>query len=337
MKEISLNKGTLQLPETWDELSYEDKIYAFRLLQQVSNKQLDPIRFRLLMLQRLTGYKPQSGFAFFLLKCLGGFIAIPFVALYSRLFIKKYRREVWRQQWSEKYKPTLRDRKQINTNLFLLSEKLDFAFTIEVQIIKVNNHFAKNPVPQIVVSGETITGRKFDKDISAFTNISGREYSDCFDLYVAYNQALDESTKQKCLDRIISILYPFREDYNENLVSGYVEHIASLDPAIKFGILLWFSGIVDFYTTHPVYSILYQMGGQSLEEVDKINLGMNSVLLMTTERGYNPNGTITLNNLFDAQIEILKKNLSDALSKGAKIEDIANKTGLSVIQIMKLT
>ena len=92
MREIPLNKGTLQFPETWDELSYEDRIYVFRLLQQMSNKQLDPIRFRLLVLQRLTGYKPQSGFALFLLKCIGGFIAIPLVACYSRVFVKKYRR-----------------------------------------------------------------------------------------------------------------------------------------------------------------------------------------------------------------------------------------------------
>lgn len=65
MKEIPLNKGKLLLPESWDELSYEDRIYAFRLLQKVLNKTLSPERFRLLMLGRLTGYKPRSGFTFF--------------------------------------------------------------------------------------------------------------------------------------------------------------------------------------------------------------------------------------------------------------------------------
>lgn len=64
---------------------------------------------------------------------------------------------------------------------------------------------------------------------------------------------------------------------------------------------------------------------------------MNAILLMTTEKGYNPNGYITLNDFFDAQIGILQKNLSDAISKGVKIEEIAKNTGLSVSQIMKLT
>lgn len=116
---------------------------------------------------------------------------------------------------------------------------------------------------------KTIIGRKFNKDISAFTNISGREYSDCLDLYIAY-QAEDKRMKDKCLDRMVSILYPFKENYNDNLVSEYVDDIARLDPALKFGVLLWFSGIVEFYTTHPIYSILYQRKEKGSEHFDDI-------------------------------------------------------------------
>lgn len=338
MKTIKLNKGQIQLPECWDDLSYKEKLYAFRLLQQVIAGTISPAEFRLLMLQNLTGYKQTSEVITLVVKWICYGIALLFVYLYSLLFIKKYIRSIWIGEWKDQYRPRAKDREQINMNLFLLSEKIDFAFRIEENQIQINNDFKKNPVPFIRLPKKYFRrykGRKFNKGISAFTDITGKEYSDCFDLYVAYHESEDTAFRNSCLNKIIAILYPCTKDYQKNLVSDHAEKIAALDPAIKFGILLWFTGIVNYYTTHPVYSILYPKGDK--EVMDKISTGMNSIVLMVTQKGYNPKDKISLNDLFDVQIEILKDRLSEALSKGAKIEELAKKTGLSITQINKLT
>lgn len=338
MKTIKLNKGVLRLPDCWDDLSYKEKIFAFGLLQQVIGGKISASEFRLLMLQKLTGYKPTSELTVLAIKWICYGAALLFVRLYSLLFVKKYVRSVWLEQWKEQYRPRAKDREQINMNLFLLSEKIDFAFRIEENKIIINNDFKKNPVPYILLPKKWFRwyrGRKFNKGISAFTDITGKEYSDCFDLYVAYHESKDQAFRDSCLNQIIAILYPCTKNYQKNMVSDHAERIAALDPAIKFGILLWFTGIVDYYTSHPVYSILYPKGDK--EASDKIGTGMNSIVLMVTQKGYNPKENISLNDLFDVQIEMLKNRLAEALASGAKIEEVAKKTGLSIIQINQLT
>ena len=58
MRTIQLNKGkTLELPESWDELTRPQIIYAFELMLRLFANEITPFQFRLLLLIKITGYK----------------------------------------------------------------------------------------------------------------------------------------------------------------------------------------------------------------------------------------------------------------------------------------
>lgn len=218
--------------------------------------------------------------------------------------VRKYCRTVWKQLWIERWKPQSNNRDIINYNLFRLSELIDFAFSFKDNAIVMNNVFTYPPYHYIVVDGLKYEGEKFIRDIAPFTNITGREFADCFDLYVGYNSSLDPTTKERAINKMVSILFPSSSNYDENLVSDYSDRIAALDTGIKFGIFLWFSDIVEYYVTHEYYSILFRKNkSESGDSDQKIDLGMNAVILHLTKNGYNENDNI--NHIFDAQIKIL--------------------------------
>ena len=333
MKTIPLNKGTLQLPETWEELTFRQKLFVFDRLKKVYEGQLSPAVFRIEVLKNITGYKPKSDVFCWILKYLLFYLAVPFVALYYVVRLGRIRFSGYWSVWTSHRRPQRYDRDVINYNLYRLSELIDFAFTIQDRKVIWKHNFAKNPIPYLKIQGRKFTGKKFILGIAPFTNITAREFSDCFDLYAAYLTMNHQPDKEQVLDKMISILYPAMNDYKENLVSDHLELIRTLYPGIKFGILFWFSGIVEYYMSHPYYSILFR-GGKSEQEDGKIRLGMNEVVLMIKKKGYDPEDNI--NDFFDTQLKILKDNLSEAIANGAKVEELAAKTGMSVTDINRL-
>jgi hypothetical protein len=334
MKKIELNNGTLQLPESWDELTHQQRLYAFGLLHDVIDHRLSPAAFRIRMLIRLTGYKPARGIASCLIRYILLFIAVPFVALWYFVRLGRIRFLAYWSVWYQNHKPKHYDRDIISCNLLKLSEMLDFAFKIDDRSLRINNVFRSNPFPEIRSGRKKYTAKKFIRDISPFTNITGREFSDCFDIYSLYSSDADATVKAKCVDKIISILYPASADYNENMVLDRPE-LSKVHPAVKLGIMCWFSGIVEYYVTHPYYSVLFgSTGSNNNGTKDTIRIGMNETVLMISSQGYNENDTV--NNFFDAQLVILKKNLSSAIASGVKIEALAGKTNMSIQNINKL-
>ncbi|MBF0649187.1 hypothetical protein IR083_10175 [Dysgonomonas sp. GY75] len=334
MKKIELNKGALQLPESWDELTYKQRLYAFRLLHDVIGHRLSPETFRIRMLICLTGYKPSHHFFSLSLRYILFFAAVPFVALWCLANHGRIRFPAYWSVWYGRYKPKRYDRDIINYNLYKLSEQLDFAFRIEDRTIQINTFFRSNPFPYIRIGRKKYAGKKFIRDISPFTNITGHEFSDCFDIYSLYSSDTDATVKCRCVDKIISILYPASADYNENMVTER-PGIQKLPAGIKTGIMCWFAGIVEYYVTHPYYSILFGSSDSNDSDTKStIRIGMNETVLMISSQGYNENDTV--NNFFDAQLVILKKNLSSALTSGVKIEELAGKTNMSIQNINKL-
>jgi hypothetical protein len=123
-----------------------------------------------------------------------------------------------------------------------------------------------------------------------------------------------------------------------NLTSGHERDMALLPRAVRFGILCWFTGIVQYYQTHPVYGILFSAGmnGDDPEPDDKIRIGMNEVALFLQKEGYGNPWSMNLNGYFDAQVQSLRDSIRSALASGAKLDEIAQKTGLSGEVIIKL-
>lgn len=333
MKTIPLNRGILQLPETWEELTFKQKLFAFARLKEVFEGRLSPPVFRIEVLGNITGYKPKADVFSWIFKYLLFFLKVPFVAVYYIIKLGRIRFSGYWEVWITHNRPRRYDRSIINYNLYRLSEQIDFAFTIKDRTLEWNRNFSKNPIPYLKIQGRKFTGKKFILGVAPFTNITAREFSDCFDLYSAYLSEKRESIKEQIQDKIISILYPESKDYKENLVSEHTDLIKTLSPEVKFGILYWFSGIVDYYMNHPYYSILFRSGNKESSE-DKIRLGMNEVVLMIKKKGYDPEDNI--NDFFDSQLKILKDNLAEAVANGVKLEDLSNKTGLDINDINRL-
>lgn len=302
MKKIILHNSTLELPDKWEDLSHEQMIYTFEILSLLFLGQITPDTARLKMLINYTGYKPSQKMLF-----------------------------------KEALRKNKEQRETINFNLLRLSEQLTFAFKVEDDKIVPNYLFRTNPIPFLTIEDIRYAGRKFELDITSKTDISAREFSDCFDLLSSLANLDEESQKEECINQICSILYPSEDSYEKNLVSGHNRRMNLVESAIKFGIIFWFTGIVNFYTKiHPNYSILFNRERkQGVSE--KLSLGMNEITLELQKEGHGDPDDMNLNDYFDAQIIYLKKSIHNALKEGVKPEIISSKTGIPLTTIQRLS
>lgn len=301
MKTIQLNKSSVELPESWEDLSYKEKIFTFGILTELYSGAITPEIARLKMLVEYTGYKPS-----------------------------------WIELFREAVKKNNELREIINFNLLKLSEELNFAFTVEENRIIPNPIFKKNPIAYIKIGRIRYQGKRFELDTICRTNLTAREFSDCFDIFVSMQGEITEADRYDCINQICAVLFPKTTDYHANLISGHHWKMRYIHPSIKFGILLWFTGIVKYYTEHPIYGLLFK-SGKRRETSDKIYLGMNEITLTLTKEGYGSPETMNLNDYFDAQIKFLKDMINKAIGEGVKQEYISQKTGISLSTIQKLS
>ena len=302
MKTIQLNKSSVELPDCWEDLSYKEKIFTFGILSELFAGTITPEIARLKMLIEYTGYRPS-----------------------------------WIQLIKEAFKKDVEQREIINFNLLKLSEELNFAFTVEENRILPNHIFKKNPISFIKIGRNRFTGRIFEIDTLCRTNITAREFSDCFDIFASMQGEVADADRFDCINQICAILFPQSDDYTANLVSGHHFRMRYVHPTIKFGIIFWFTGIVKYYTEHPVYGLLFKSEKHADESGAKIHLGMNEITLTLKKEGYGSPETMNLNDYFDAQIKFLKDLVNHALAEGVKAADITKKTGIPNETILKLS
>jgi len=308
MKTIQLNKQgdsspcQIELPNCWEDLSYKEKIFTFGILAELFAGNLTPEIARLKMLVEYTGYKPS-----------------------------------WIQIIREALRKDSEQREIINFNLLRLSEELTFAFTVEENKIIPNYVFKKNPISYIQIGRKRYQGRRFENDVICRTNITAREFSDCFDIFASMQGEIADADRFDCINQICAILFPKTNDYTSNLVSAHNAKMRYVHPVIKFGVIFWFTGIVKYYTEHPVYSLLFKSDKQQDESGEKIRLGMNEITLTLKKEGYGSPETMNLNDYFDAQIKFLKDMINKALADGVKPEKISEKTGIPLSTIKQLS
>ena len=300
MKNIS--SCQLELPDCWEDLSYKEKIFTFGVLAELFAGTITPEVARIKMLIEYTGYKPS-----------------------------------WVKLIKESFQKNSEEREIINFNLLKLSEELTFAFTVEENQITPNHVFKKNPVSFIKIGRKKYTGRRFEIDITSRTNITAREFSDCFDALSAMKQTTSDRDRDILINQICATLFPLTDNYNVNIISGHHLKMQYLRPELKFGIVFWFTGIVKYYTEHPVYGLLFSGSKQSNDLDGKIRLGMNEIVLNLKKEGYGDSETMNLNDYFDAQIKLLKDMINRAIADGMNPGEIAAKTGIPATTIYKLS
>jgi hypothetical protein len=304
MINIKLNgKASIDIPDSWEDLNFKEKLFAFEILSRVISGDLkaEPHVALVKLLIKFTNYKPSKRF--------------------------------------NRPDPTSEEspRDNINLNLLRLAERIKFIFIIDEddrQIIPQYD-FKTNPFPAIKIGRKKYSGKRFELDITAKTDITAREFVDCFDLLSAMARLENDDDKQECINQICAILYPANLNYTQNMVSGQNRNMRKLHPLVKFGIVYWFTGIVKFYTEHPTYCILFK-GNPSEDGSDKIKLS-NEVVLMLQREGYGLPDHMNLNDYFDAQIKHLKDVVNKAMAEGLTIYQLSEKTGIDISTINKLT
>lgn len=347
MKEIKLNKSKIHLPESWEDLNFKQKLFAFGILMRVmtGDFKLNPDIGLINILIEFSGYRPSKNTFYKFFVRIIFFIKIAFVYIRNIVFLFRYGKKEFLsyvQLWKEFYLPEPdrenKEREIINFNLLKLSDEIRFIFIIdrkEHQIVLQYN-FKTNPFPYIKIGKRKYLGKRFELDITAKTDITAREFVDCSDLLSAMDKMKSDEDRQECINQICTILYPKYPDYTQNMVSSHNKSMRKLDRIVKFGIVYWFTGIYKFYTEHPVYSLLFKRNENPEDEEEKVRLG-NEVILMLQHEGYGLPDNMNLNDYFNAQIKHLKDVINNALAAGLSVGKLSQKTGISIDIINKLS
>lgn len=218
---------------------------------------------------------------------------------------------------------TVEERENVMHNLIILSEIIQFPVRKNKEgKVVANNIFNKNPIPFIRIGLKKHVGAKFTSGIITDTDITASQYANSFDIALGFAQ----TKKQELLDALVLELYPTIKS-----------HINKVPMEIKWIIWFWFTGVIDYFANHPIYSVLYPANKEVSE--DKIRLGMTEAIMSLTSSGFGSLQelkSISVIEFFDIQVKDLKTKISAAVAKGAKYEDIADTTGLSHSQISTL-
>ena len=300
MKTIKLNKGNLYLPSTWDELSPKQLVYAFTLLTQLFKGDIAPEDFQTRMLISITGYRP------------------------VRKNIWYYLRKLWLIAWNgsawyEDYIKAIQHRNEmVNENLIRLSREIDFAFKVENNKIIPNYTFAENPF--IFLSK---TAPRFSRNYTVETTLTARQYIEACDILSAIKEDVPNDIKQHLMSKAA-----------EKLFGISYKKAKSLHPAILFGIAYWFTGIVQFFKRHPIYSVLFPE--KEREDDNPMSIGGIETLLFLRKEYGGGIDDMNLIDFFNAQVKSIKDSVHRAKAEGVKIDDIVKNTGLPLSVVSRL-
>lgn len=308
MKTIHLKRSTINIPECWEDVPPKHIPFVFRNMILLFANEITPFQFKLNLLIEFTGYMPAKtrGFWFGLKRF--------FYIIFYRLFLGK-------ERFREMLEHEAETQENIQFNLIQLAERFNFAFELEESKIIPNYYFARNP---IVLYSDCAP--VFDRDVTVETNITAKQYTDCMDLLQAYNESDDVNVKTYCMNKIMCVLY------------GFSMHVVKkFSPEIPFCVMYWFTGIIKFFREHSTYSILYSRKGGDDFDPDKINLGLSETMLFLEKEGYSFVEDKNIIDFFNAQIKALKDSINNALASGIKLDELAQRTGLTITDINRLS
>jgi hypothetical protein len=350
MKSIKVKNRHVSIPDSWEDLKFGDKIFTFKILIRVLHGDLrySPHAGLLKLLVQYTGYKPSRDFIPRLhkrLSCLthAAWIYacnIPFLCRYGWNEYREYARLLHRIAYPPRNpEDETHEREIIDLGLLRLAGQMDFVYRIDSESHRIIPlyRFRANPFPFVVVEGRRYAGKRFLLGVTAVTDITARCFVDALDMLIAMQQTAARHEKDECVDRICAILYPAVQDHNENLLCGHVKRMRKLSPVFKFGIVYWFTGIVNQFREHETYRILFDRNENTDDGTeDKISIGMNEIALFLKKEGYGDSAEMNLVDYFDAQVKSLKDHISRAIAEGVKPEQISQKTGIPLSTIARL-
>ena len=346
MRAIKVKNKAVLIPDSWEDLNFGEKIFTFKTLIRVLHGDLkDTPHIGLLkLLIHYTEYRPKS-FRFYRLKSMVKYlwksfliylINIPFLFAHGRRQYRAYTRLLRSAQRPDPNKEEL-EREIIDLGLLRLAESIDFVYKIDTEARKIIPlyTFRTNPFTYIRLGKSKYTGKRFFFDLTSHTDITARCFVDALDHLLLMENVKSREHKEECINKICAILYPAVSDHNENLLSGHARRMRDLNPVVKFGIVYWFTGIVNCFRENDTYRVLFDRIKKA-EDEGKITIGMNEIALFLKKEGYGDPNNMNLIDYFDAQVKALKDNISKAIAEGVKPADISDHTGIPLDTIHRL-
>ena len=347
MRKLKLKKKELLIPDSWEDLNFKEKIFTFKILMRVLKGDLKDIPHvgLLKLLIKYTGYKPAS-FRYRQLKVMSKYYFKSFwIYLLNFPFLFRYGWKAYCEYagiLKAVYRPEpdaeQADREIIDLGLLKLAEGIDFVYRIDTEAKKIIPlyTFYKNPFPFIRIGNNKYTGKRFFVDLIASTDITARCFVDALDILLLTEKLSEREHVDECLNKICAILYPAVKDHRENMLSGHDKQMRKLDPVVKFGIVYWFTGVVNWFRENDTYRVIFERIKETGDS-EKITVGMNEIALFLKKEGYGNPDSMNLIDYFDAQVKALKDYVSKAIADGVKPEIIAQKSGIPLSTINKLS
>ena len=148
------------------------------------------------------------------------------------------------------------------------------------------------------------------------------------------------SSREECLDSLCAILYPaVPGDAKANALSGHERHFSRVPLPTRFAILVWFTGVVNYFVEHPDYKLLFAGDASDREREDRVDLGLCESIMGLSLDGFGTKEEMersTIVEFFDMQIKSLKKKIAEAIASGMKVHDIASRARIPYSTIHRL-
>jgi hypothetical protein len=350
MKTYKVKRKTIEIPNSWEDLNFKEKIFAFKILIRVLHGDLKDVpHFGLLkLLLKLTGYKPASIRYKRALHLTAYYFELFWIYILNFQFLIKYGWKDYREYIHLLKETRIRDPDMeryemdiIDLGLLRIAEMtMTFVYKIDSEAKKIipQYTFRKNPFPFIRIGQTKYTGKRFFINLTAVTDITARCFVDALDFLMLMDKVTTREERDECMNKICATLYPASRDHNENLLSGHDRQMKKLDPVIRFAIGYWFTGIVHWFRENDTYRVLFdRIKKDDAGSSEKISVGMNEIALFLRKEGYGDPNDMNLIDYFDAQVKSLKDYVSKAIADGVKPAVLSQKSGIPINYINQLS
>lgn len=285
MKEVQINDKTIvELPTDWNEIPEAHRLTVFAAMLEMMS---DPNKIHPVMVQYL------------ILRIFTG-----------------YKPSKWPK--------TKIEQDNIDTNLAIISEKIDFAFNVDNGIVTPRTDtFYDNPFPKLF--NKCKSPIYFAKDYTVRTNMTARIWCDICDIIALLDDTTNDAERLHLFQRLASELYP-------GISFGEIKD--KITNVHGMALTLWVTGILNYFAEHPIYSMLFSKESSSTSE--RISLGVGETLL-ALQKDYPDIEKYNVFVYMDAQIRSLRSYIEHALADKMNFVEIAAKMNIPVSTVTKLS
>lgn len=332
MIDITFNKRTYQLPNSWDDLTPEQFIYLSSLIAAFNAKAIDLVGVRALLACHLLGLSDR------------------FVHHHSRN--ERFNENIYRigNELRFFFKYEYQNTKSFNripkavrdilvrTHPDELGDSTHVRWARKATKRLVHDFvFAKQQIPVIRKRRTKLTGYEFALDGNLLnTNLTARQFADALALYNEYIKGTGSS--EKLLNKLVAVLYC--NPYSPAEAAKIESTVAALPSATRQAVAFNFMAVQTFLFTRTKYAVLFNVKrAEGNAPKKKDTLGFGGSIITMTRKGYGSLKEMDNTNLldfFEAMYSDLCSTIEQLKEAGMDLPDIASKTGLTVKTINEI-